>query len=586
MRNIFQLIKLTPGYKGRFIRVMLIDAFLGIGATVTPYIFKIIVDNIVSLTHTHANVQAIQSTVIGCIVLVASIRLVTIAGNFLQDRVSDTLYLEIVWGLRRQLFKHLVNLSIEYYEQHRAGEIVQRVTNATIELRTLIQQWAEGSLISILTVTFIMVVLLIHVPLVGLLSLIMIPAMLTGAILRIRRTQPLQREWLKLAEKTVGTMNETISLITTVRSFAQEKAHIKRFEAETAMFTEARMKHFRIEWRLTALQSVIVSITAIGALAIVAIGALRGVYTPGDIILVLTYVQMIIANIQPIVRLIVNTGEAEISAERAIELLHITPTVTDHPDAVALEKLKSIEFKDVSFRYPDKGREVLRHISFTLKSGHTLALVGQSGVGKTTITKLLMRFYDPTGGQILINGQDIRNFTQASVREHIGVVMQDVALFNDTIEENLRFAKAEVSDTELKVAAATAHADIFINKLPEQYATLVGERGVKLSGGEKQRVAIARAILRDPQLVILDEATSALDSESEQYVQDGLKGLLKDRTAIIIAHRLSTVRQADHIIVLQDGTVLESGTHTELANQQGGLYAKLLKLQTEGVLEA
>jgi ABC-type multidrug transport system fused ATPase/permease subunit len=585
VRNIFQLIKLIPGYKGRFIRVMLIDALLGIGATITPYIFKVIVDNIVSLAHVHANPQAIQTTVVGCIVLLAGIRLATVAGNFLQDRVSDTLYLEIMWGLRRQLFKHLMKLSVEYYEQHRAGEIVQRATNATTELRALVQQWAEGSLISILTIVFVMAVLLVHVPLVGLLLLVMIPAMLAGAILRIRRTQPLQREWLKLAEKTVGTMTETISLIATVRSFAQEKARVKRFEAETDTFTEARMKHFRVEWRLTALQSVIVSITAIGALAIVAVGALRGTYTPGDIILVLTYVQMIIANIQPVVRLIVNTGEAEISAERAVELLHIAPTVTDYPGAIVLEKLESIEFNDVSFHYPGKEHEVLRHVSFTLKSGHTLALVGPSGVGKTTITKLLMRFYDPTDGQILINGQDIRSFTQASIRERIGVVMQEVALFNDTIEENLRFAKPEASDAELKAAAATAHADIFIDKLPEQYTTLVGERGVKLSGGEKQRVAIARAILRDPQLAILDEATSALDSESEQYVQDGLKRLLKNRTAIIIAHRLSTVRQADQIVVLQDGMVIEGGTHTELADQQGGLYAKLFKLQTEGVLK-
>jgi ABC-type multidrug transport system fused ATPase/permease subunit len=256
--------------------------------------------------------------------------------------------------------------------------------------------------------------------------------------------------------------------------------------------------------------------------------------------------------------------------------------VVDAPDATELEKLHSLEFRKVSFAYPGKRRRVLEDISFTLDAGTTLALVGPSGTGKTTITKLMLRFYEPTAGQILVNGEPIQRFTGESVRRHIGMVMQDVALFNDTVETNLQLANERASKAEVRAAATQAHANVFIDKLPEKYQTLVGERGVKLSGGEKQRVAIARAILKQPDLIILDEATSALDSESERHVQAGLQQLMVDRTAVIIAHRLSTVMRADQILVLKNGKIVERGRHDQLANRPGGLYARLFKMQTEG----
>lgn len=283
-------------------------------------------------------------------------------------------------------------------------------------------------------------------------------------------------------------------------------------------------------------------------------------------------------------RFIIATSEVDITAERVVEMLETKPTIVEAPDAVDLQTIDSIEFKNVSFRYPGKRRTILDNVSFQLKSGQTLALVGHSGTGKTTITKLLMRFYDPTSGMVLINGQDIKTFTQASLRQHIGVVMQDVALFNDSVQANIALARPNASASDIRKAAKQAHASEFIAKLSEKYKTLVGERGVKLSGGEKQRVAIARAILKQPQLIILDEATSALDSESEAQVQAGLTELRKGRTSVIIAHRLSTIMAADQILVMESGAVVERGVHETLVKKRGGVYAKLFGLQTKGFL--
>lgn len=584
MNSIFRLIKLIPGYRGRFFRVALANILLGLGAVLTPYLFKVIVDNIALVMHNPTAAESTGTIVVWTLLMIAGIRLATVVFTYFQERASDLLYLETMWGLRKKLFRKLTHISIDYYEQHRVGEIVQRVGNATMQIRTLLQQWAEGSLLSVLILLFIVAILLVKVPPVGLLLLVTIPLMLGSAMYRIRQTQPLQRQWMKLAEKAVGTISETISLITTIRSFGQESARVQQFDHETTEFTKMRIRHFQIEWRLGIVQSSVIALTTLASLTIVVLGTLHGNYTAGDVLLVTTYVQMVIGNLRPIVRLIVSTGEVEVAAERAAELLDIHPMVVDKPGALRLNALESIEFQNVSFVYPDKNRRVLRDVSFQLTAGQTLALVGPSGVGKTTITKLLMRFYDPTDGTILINGRDVRDYTQESVRSCMGMVMQDVALFNDTIEANLRFVEPKVTETSLIAAAKAAHADGFINELPDGYKTLVGERGVKLSGGEKQRIAIARMILHNPQLVILDEATSALDSESEQHVQGGLEKLMQDRTAIVIAHRLSTVRKADQIIVLENGYVIDKGTHAELAHQKGGLYAKLLKLQTEGSL--
>ena len=582
MKNIIRLVNLIPGNRGRFVGVVLSNTVLGLVAVGTPLLYRSIINNISQTVGSQTTSQSIESAIFVSLFILAGIRLASVIGNYFLERSSDILFMETNWGLRSTLFHHLMGLSIDYYERTRVGELMSRVTNATMDIRQWLSFLSETALLSIMNILFILIILLVRLPAIGILLLFVVPLLMLVAQRRISQTQPLQREWQAIGNKQGGFMSESFSLIATIRSFGREKYLLERSDAIISEFKAKRRQHFRVEWRLNFVQGILVGAVTTGALAIVSIGAIHGRYSTGDIFLVLLYVQQLINNVTPIVRLIIMTGEVEISAEKMTEVLDEIMTVKDMPNATALNELKSVEFINVTFAYPGRRKAILEDVSFKLTPGQSLALVGPSGAGKTTVTKLLMRFYEPTRGSILINGQPITSFTQDSVRSHMGMVMQDVALFNETIAENLRFAAPNATDAQLRAAAKLGHADIFISKLTEKYSSLVGERGIKLSGGEKQRIAITRAILRNPDLVILDEATSALDSESEQYVQQGLATLMEGKTAIIIAHRLSTIMKADQIIVLQDGKIIERGDHAKLANKKSGLYARLYKLQTEG----
>jgi len=477
----------------------------------------------------------------------------------------------------------MTGLSIDYYEKTRVGEIMDRFSTIT-QITMWLRQLTEGTLANILQMFFILAVLLFKSPLVGLIMLFVIPFNILDSWRSLHDTRPFRRGWERLAGRMAGLLAEMVSNIATVRSFGGEAAVKQRYDDTQKEWKVQRGTLHILEMRSNLTRNVVNAFAIVGAVILVSRGALAGIYTPGDILLVLTLTQNLITTIAPITRLINQSGDIETSAERLNELLGVQPDVLDHPDAVELDGIETLEFDNVSFAYPGTSNPVLQNVSFRLPAGKTLALVGHSGTGKTTIIKLLMRFYDPTSGRVIINGRDIRFYTQRSLRAQMGVVLQDVALFNDSIEENIAFARRDADAEAVREAAIAAHAEAFIQRLPEGYDTLVGERGIKLSGGEKQRVAIARAILKDPQLIILDEATSALDSESEQLVQAGLGKLMKGRTAVVIAHRLSTVMNADQILVMQGGRVIEKGDHANLVNQDGGLYAKLYQLQVQGQL--
>lgn len=503
----------------------------------------------------------------------------------MQGRISYSLLVDSLASLREKILDKMSHQTIDYYEKKRVGEIMDRYGNGVSVISWWVNSLCDGALANMLQALFIIVVLFLKAFPIGILMALVMAFSLYDSYRKLIYARPFNRGWMTHIGKMSGLMSELFSNIATVRSFGGEAAIRKRYLENQAFWKDQREKVYRVNSAFDIRRNVVNALAIFGAICFVCWGTLHGRYNPGDILLVLLLTQSLTVTITPISSLINQAGEADASAERLQELINVESAVLDEPGAVDLQSIESVAFDNVSFAYPGKQGPALNDVSFSLTAGQTLALVDPSGSGKTTIIKLLLRFYDTTGGRILINGQDIRTFTKNSVRSLFGVVLQDVALFNDSIEENIAFARPDARSEDVRRAARGAYADVFIDKLPNKYETLVGERGIRLSGGEKQRIAIARALLKDPQMIILDEATSALDSESERFVQSGLRELMRGRTAVVIAHRLSTIANADIIVVLKDGRVIETGRHANLIHNADGLYAKLHALQNEAAVE-
>jgi len=581
MKNLWRTIQFIPEYRGRVVGVVIVGTLLGFIGTATPYLYKAIVDTISKLFTGKIDYAQASWSVSLFLITFFALRLGIVILGAIQNKQADDLWLDTVSTFRQRVFDNMTKKSIDYFEKTRVGEIMDRFGNITT-ITMWLSSLTEGTLANILQMIFIIAVLLVKAPLVGVIMLGVLIFNFWISYRTIGWTKPHRRGWQEFAGRMTGLLAEMVANIATVRSFGGEPAVKQRYDDTQALWKVARDNLHKTQWRSEQALNVVNTFGVFIAVALITQGALHGKFTVGDILLVLTLTQNLINTIQPIARQINQASEIESSAERLVELLDVESEQGDRPDAIPLTHLESITFADVSFRYPTKEEFVLKHISFHVDAGETLALVGSSGSGKTTIVKLLMRFYEPSKGRILINDRDIRDYQQRSLRAIMGVVLQDVALFNDSIGENIAFARPSATEDEVKLAAQAAHADTFIQRMEAGYDTVVGERGIKLSGGEKQRVAIARAILKNPDLIILDEATSALDSESEHLVQQGLEQLVKGRTSVIIAHRLSTVMNAHQILVLRNGEILERGTHKELTNKLGGLYSHLFTLQTQG----
>ncbi|MGY4533959.1 ABC-type multidrug transport system fused ATPase/permease subunit [Pseudomonas sp. TE3786] len=581
MKNLWRTIQFIPEYRGRVIAVTLVGTILGFIGTATPYLYKVIVDTISQLLTGKITQEQATWSVTLLLGVFFVLRLGVVVFGALQNKQADDLWLDTVSTFRQRVFDNMTQKSIDYFEKTRVGEIMDRFGNIT-SITMWLSSLTEGTLANILQMLFIISVLLIKAPLVGAIMTAVLVLNFWISYRTVGWTRPYRRGWQALAGRMTGLLAEMVGNISTVRSFGGEPAVKQRYDDTQAEWMITRGKLHTTEWRSEQALNLINTLGVFIAVALTVHGALQSRFTTGDILLILTLTQNLINSIGPIARQINQAGEIESNAERLIELLDIEAEHADRPHAIALTRLNSITFENVSFHYPGKEEYALRNVSFHLDAGLTLALVGSSGSGKSTIVKLLMRFYDVSEGRILINGIDLRDYQQRTVRALMGVVLQDVALFNDSIGENIAFARPGANAEQVREAARAAHADEFIQRMEAQYDTLVGERGIKLSGGEKQRVAIARAVLKDPQLIILDEATSALDSESEHLVQQGLERLISGRTSVIIAHRLSTVMSADLILVMRNGEVHERGNHAELALREGGFYAKLYALQSQG----
>lgn len=488
----------------------------------------------------------------------------------------------IVTDLRTEIYDHLHRLGLRFYAENRLGDLTSRLTNDVGSVRSAATDDIAEAMRTVFSLVGSLVVM------VGLnwrLSLIVfcaVPPVAIGSRFFGGKIRNLSRNVQDRLADTTAAAEEALSAIRVVKAFAREPFETKRYrDAVESLFETARRRSvlsslFSSSNRFLFMVAMVVIFWYGGS------EVLAGRLSAGDLVAFIMYASTIAGSVMGVSRLYTSLNRAVGASERIFELMDTTPEITNTPDACNLPSVKgAVTFDRVSFAY-DQGQGVLAGISFAAEPGETVALVGPSGAGKTTLMNMIPRFYDATEGTVLVDDLDVKSVTVQSLRQQIALVSQDVHLFGTTIRENIRYGKLDATDEEVRLAAKNANALEFIEGFPEGFDSLVGERGVKLSGGQRQRVAIARALLRDARILLLDEATSALDSASEALVQDALERLMMGRTTFIIAHRLSTVQHADRILVLEAGRLIQVGTHQELVGQ-AGLYQKLCDLQFRNV---
>ena len=481
--------------------------------------------------------------------------------------------------MRNEMFSKVVDMNVGYFSDQRKGDIISKITSDVGVVQFCITntlQVAFREPFLIIGYTVMMVAISWELALFSVLFLPVV-ALIIGSIVK-RLRHPARTSQQRMGE-LVSTLDESLSGIKVIKSYNATGYVKQKFYDLSEDLARLTLSMARRQ-QLASPMSEFLGISAVGVILVFG-GSLvfKDALSPEGFIAFIAMFSQITRPVRTFIDQFSNINQGIAAGERIFSIIDAQSEIQDKPGAIELDGLKDkIEFRDIHFSY-DGSREVIEGISFEIKRGETVALVGPSGGGKSTLSELIPRFYDVKAGDILIDGVSVRVYTQDSLRAHMSVVAQDTVLFNDTIEGNIAMGKAGATHDEIVEAARIANADCFIQEAPEGYQTNIGDRGVKLSGGQRQRLSIARAVLKNPEILILDEATSALDTESEKLVQDALNKLLVGRTSVVIAHRLSTIHNADKIIVVDHGRVAEQGTHTELL-AKGGIYAKLIELQS------
>ncbi|WP_438445305.1 ABC transporter ATP-binding protein [Gorillibacterium sp. sgz5001074] len=498
--------------------------------------------------------------------------------NLLQSWLMAGVAQRVTAKLRRTLFAKLQKLPLRFFDSRPHGEIMSRMSNDIDQVSQTISQTTTQLMSGSLAITGSLVMMLILSPVLTLASLITVPLVFLLARTITRRTGVLFKEQQAQLGRLNGHMEETITGLQVVKAFNREEQAVAEFEAVNRRLYEVGLKAQIWTGFMMPLLAVI---NNIGFAAVAFAGgmlAVKGSITVGVIASFLSYSRQFVRPINELANMYNTLQSGVAGAERAFEVLDEEEEPEDRPDALALQDTRGeVVFEDVSFGYrPDV--PILKQVSFQAPSGSSTALIGPTGAGKTTVVNLLTRFYDTTGGRILIDGRDIRDYSRDSLRRAFGIVLQDTYLFAGTIRDNILYGNPDATDAELREAAVLANADGFIRRLPKGYDTLLTENGGNLSQGQRQLLAIARVILAKPSILILDEATSSIDTRTELHIQDALLGLMKGRTSFIIAHRLSTIRDADTIMVVEEGRIAERGSHDELLEQSGS-YSKMYTSQ-------
>ena len=542
-----------------------------------PWIVKTMVETVTDSASTLSDMRFISQLALAVLVVYA-IRTVL---QFARSYMAHIAGWSVVADVRRDVYQHLQSLSLRFYDDKQTGQLMSQLVNDTDLLEHLIAHAIPDLTANALLLVGVVTILLNINPQLTLLSMIPVPLIILTMRAFNKYVRPAFRERQVTLGELNAALNDNLSGVREIKAFTREEAESERVGGHINRYRDSNLRALRL---MATFHPFIEFSASLGTIVLVYFGGqfvLKQSLAIDDLVAFILYLELLYQPIRELSRVWENFQQALAGAVRVNELLAEAPGIKDLPNALDLvDRIKGeIVFKDVSFQY-SSGENVLENINLVIHNGSLTALVGPTGVGKTTLVNLIPRFYDISSGSISIDGHDIRNLTVKSIRRQISLVLQDVFLFHGTVRENILFGRQGASEEEMMRATRIANAHEFIQELPEGYDTMIGERGVKLSGGQRQRIAIARAVLKDAPILILDEATSSVDTETEMLIQQALEKLMIGKTVIVIAHRLSTVRRADKIVILEGNRIVELGTHQALMNTDG-LYKRLISVQAE-----
>ena len=570
MKQYFRLLEHLKPYKFRLFVAAICTALASAGTVVLPWIIKDLVDQVLS----EKDAEKLTYIALSVVVIFLFRGFFFYGQSYLISYVGQ----KVVIDIRREVFKKIQRLSMAFYDKNKTGTIMSYVTNDVNALQTgLVDNIVEMITEGVILVASIVAMIYLDWKLF-LFSLCTFPVVIMFIDFFGKKIRASGGKIQGATADLTSVLQEVVSSARVIKSFVREDYEIERFEAQNMHNFRAQMKYVKLSATLTP---TIEFVAAIGVTMILWFGGnsvIDGDISAGALVAFLTYAVNISNPIKRLSRVIANIQKALAAADRVFDVLDLPELIQNKPNAQLLPHVKgSVSFNNVSFAY-NTDESILDNVSFSATPGQVVALVGPSGAGKSTVASLLPRFYDVTGGSIVIDGLDIRDVTMESLREQVGIVPQETMLFNGSVYDNILYGRLDATEEEVMAASKAANAHNFITELPNGYDTQLGDRGVNISGGQRQRIAIARAILKNPQILILDEATSALDTESERVVQEALDRLMVGRTSFVIAHRLSTIKNADKILVMEKGKIVEEGNHDELMAKDG-LYAHLYQIQ-------